>query len=229
MFRSFQKATALLKRLHRRPAGNRTRRAHLQVEALDQRLVLSAAHSMGSVLHPPEPLHPALAAKHHPVRHGHKHEKLDMPVQLPAIPVPLPEPVPVPLPQPIPIQLPPALAGDVFALSEHCSGSPYGQLTITKESLFGSFSGSFVDQGSGHSLSGAVSGQVTLIGGSHTVGLTFTFSGNAAYEFMGVVQTDDKSAHPSWRVSNLEVHGLVPDLQAAGCDHVDGREFVIPK
>jgi hypothetical protein len=223
MFRSFHKATALLKKLRRPPVANPTRRAQLQVEALDQRLVLSAASLTGPVLTQPLLVHHDLAAKHHPVHHRHKHGKQHVNVDLPLMPTGNPI-------NGVSVHLPPSgpnpdLSGDQFQLNwlpvyvpQGQFGLPYGELTINKEQSDGTFVGIFSDQGSGHNLSWPIPVVVGKITNdpydSRTVDIQFEFFANPAYEFMGLIQTTDKSKYPSWQQSKLSIKGMVDNLQS---------------
>jgi hypothetical protein len=236
MYRSFQKVAALVTKLNRRPAADRAPRARLQVEALDERLVLSAAHLPGPMLVQPLVVHHAHAAMHHPVVHGHKHGKHHIPVNVPLLPTGNP-PTPVLPPGGGTVHLPPPgpdpdLSGDAFHLDNICNSSAYGRLQITKENADGTFVGSFVDEGTGHTLSGVVSGQITEHNGQdpvvnlHTEDVTFTFAANGGYEFLGLIQTTDKSKYvPSWQPANLVIKGMVANLQDAASvqDAVYGR------
>jgi hypothetical protein len=165
-------------------------------------------------------------AKHHRVHHAHKvGPQQNLSNNLPPSAIQLP-PGGV-SPHPILPGLYPDLSGDYFSLVPLCNdtsgqtfGTNYGQLQITKENADGTFQGTFLDQGSGHNLSGTVSGKITDHSGPdtkvnlHTEDITFTFSANGAYEFLGLIQTTDTHYYPSWKVSNLVIKGMVDNLQS---------------
>jgi hypothetical protein len=196
------------------------------VEALEERLALSSAHLAGHapVLH--RAPHHARVAKHHHVRHGQQQGPIALLPLAPLAPTPVLPPgggIPVPLP----LGPYPDLSGDHFSLVPLCGnaqgqgfGSNYGTLQITKENADGTFQGSFTDEGSGHNLSGAVSGVIKDHSGPdakvnlHTEDVTFTFWANPAYEFLGLIQTTDTHYYPSWKVTDLVIKGMVDNLQS---------------